>query len=78
MTPTLAMFHTVELLGFYLSPVVFWAGAAVVPFIAVRKLLERWGAYRFIWHRSLFNLALYVLLVGGIVFLGNVFFGTFA
>jgi hypothetical protein len=27
--------------------------------------------YRFIWHRSLFNLALYVLLMGGVVFLGN-------
>ena len=29
------------------------------------------GFYRFVWHRSLFNLALYVLLVGGITFLGS-------
>lgn len=76
--PSLAMFHTVELFGFYLAPMAFWAAAAVIPFVGLRWLLARWGAYRFIWHRSLFNLALYVLLVGCIVFLGNVFFGKFA
>lgn len=73
MTPSLAMFHTVELFGFYLSPLAFWAAGAVIPFVAVRCLLRRYGAYRFIWHRSLFNLALYILLLGCIVF-----FGTFA
>ena len=35
------------------------------------QLLDRFGLYRFVWHRSLFNLALYVLLVGGAVLFGN-------
>jgi uncharacterized protein DUF1656 len=69
--PDLAAFHTVEFFGFYLPPFVLWAGASVVPFVALRWLLERFGLYRFVWHRPLFNLALYVLLVGGVVFLGN-------
>jgi uncharacterized protein DUF1656 len=70
--PSLAVFHSVEFLGFYLPPMLLWAGAAVIPFAALRWLLERLDLYRFIWHRSLFNLALYVLLVGS-----GVFFGTF-
>jgi hypothetical protein len=70
-TPSLAAFHTVEFLGFYLPPLVPWAGGALIPFLVLRWLLERFGFYRFVWHRPLFNLALYVLLVGGTVFLGN-------
>lgn len=33
---------------------------------AVGALLTRVGAYRYIWHPALFNLALYVLLLGGL------------
>jgi hypothetical protein len=69
--PSLTVLHTVEILGFYLPPLVLWAGGALVPFLVLRWLLGRFGLYRFVWHRSLFNLALYVVLVGGVVFLGN-------
>ena len=69
--PTLAAFHTVEFLGFYLPPLALWAGGALIPFAVLRWLVEQFGLYRFVWHRSLFNLALYVLLMGGVVFLGN-------
>lgn len=69
--PNLALFHSVEFLGFYLPPLALWAGAALVPFIVCRWLIGRLGLYRFVWHRSLFNLALYVLLVGGAVYLGT-------
>jgi hypothetical protein len=69
--PTLAAFHTVEFLGFYLPPLMRWAGGALVGFAVLRLALERSGLYRFVWHRPLFNLALYVLLMGGFVFLGN-------
>ena len=71
--PNLATLHTMEFLGFYWPPLMFWAFAAFVLFAVVRRLLERSGLYRFVWHRPLFNLALYVLFVGGIAF-----FGTFA
>jgi hypothetical protein len=71
MSPNLTLFHTVEFAGFYLPPLMLWAAAAIVPFIVLRRLFERLGLYRFVWHRSLFNLSLYVLLVGGALFLGN-------
>jgi hypothetical protein len=69
--PSLAALHTVEFLGFYLPPLMVWAMAAMIPFVVLRWLLDRLGFYRFVWRRSLFNLALYVLLVGGTIFLGN-------
>ena len=69
--PSLAAFHTVELVGFYLPPLMLWAAVAIIPFVILRWLLERFGLYRFVWHRPLFNLAVYVLLMGGLVFFGN-------
>ena len=69
--PSLAPFHTVEFLGFYLPPLMLWAAGAVIPFVIIRRVLARSGFYRFVWHRPLFNLALYVLLVGAVLFLGN-------
>ena len=60
-----------KFLGFYLPPLALWAGGALIPFAVLRWLVERFGLYRFVWHRSLFNLALYVLLMGGVVFLGS-------
>ena len=68
--PTLAAFHTVEFLGFYLPPLMLWA-CGLIPFAALRWVVDHYGLYRFVWHRSLFNLALYVLLMGGVVFFGN-------
>ncbi|WP_424813680.1 DUF1656 domain-containing protein [Roseococcus sp. YIM B11640] len=31
----------------------------------VSRLLARIGAYDFVWHRALFNVGLYVLILGG-------------
>lgn len=36
---------------------------------ALAALLTRAGAYRHVWHPALFNLALYVALLGGLFFL---------
>jgi hypothetical protein len=69
--PSLTMLETVEFLGFYLPPFLIWAGLAVLPFIILRWLFGKVRFYRFVWHRSLFNLALYVMLMGSVVFLGN-------
>jgi hypothetical protein len=69
--PNLSVRHSVEFLGFYLPPLALCAGGAIVLFVILRWLLARLGLYRFVWHRPLFNLALYVLLLGGIVFFGD-------
>lgn len=69
--PSLSVRHSVELLGFYLPPLALCAGGAIILFAVLRWLLARLDLYRFVWHRPLFNLALYVLLLGGVVFIGD-------
>lgn len=46
----------------------------VVAFAAtglLRFVLARIGFYKLVWHRSLFNLAVYVIALGGIVALAH-------
>ncbi|MBS7543295.1 DUF1656 domain-containing protein [Ancylobacter oerskovii] len=61
-------FYTPELFGFYLSPMLMWALLTLPPFLAARWLLARMGAYRYVWHRPLFDAALYIILFGAVIF----------
>jgi len=69
-TPALGLFPDTVLFGFYLPPIMLWAVLALVPFLILRLALQALGLYRFVWHRALFNVALYVLVLGGLVYLG--------
>lgn len=40
----------------------------------LRKALARFGFYSLVWHRGLFDIALYVLLLGGITSLTHWYF----
>ncbi|MBS7701529.1 DUF1656 domain-containing protein [Chelatococcus sp. YT9] len=57
-------FYTLEAFGFYLPPLMMWALLALLPFLVVRWLLGVAGFYRLVWHRSLFDTALYVIVLG--------------
>lgn len=41
--------------------------AAGLALLAARRLLARLGVYRLVWHRNLFDLALYVVLLAAVV-----------
>lgn len=60
-----------DFFGFYLPPMVLWALVALVPFVILRHLLSWSGAYSFIWHRPLFDAALFVVILGGLVLSGG-------
>jgi hypothetical protein len=60
-----------EFFGFFLPPIMLWIVVALVPFILLRWLLDRIGAYAIIWHRPLFDVALYVSILGGLIFSGG-------
>lgn len=32
--------------------------------LILRKLVDHWGIYRFVWYHSLFDLAIYIVLLG--------------
>jgi hypothetical protein len=69
--PSLTVFQNVEFLGFYLPPLALWMIGALAPYVIIRWVFTRLGVYRLVWHRSLFNLSLYVLLVCGAIFVGS-------
>ncbi len=60
------MTGAVDFFGLYLPWLLPLAGAALLVLSVVRRLLAWSGAYRWIWHPALFDLALYVLLLWGV------------
>ena len=52
--------------GLYLPWLMLLALGAFVALWAVRRLLAATGAYRWVWHPALFDMALYVLLLYGL------------
>ena len=53
--------------GVLLPGLLVAALAAGALTLALRRLLSRVGFYRLVWHPTLFTLALFVLILGGIV-----------
>jgi hypothetical protein len=60
------MIKEINVLGVFLSPMVGYAVVAALAWLALRYLLDHSGAYRWVWHRPLFNAALFVIVLGGI------------
>lgn len=56
----------IDIGGVYVPAPLIWAGAAFVLCVIVERALGRFGFYRLVWHRALFDLALFVILWGGI------------
>jgi hypothetical protein len=60
-----------DLYGVFVPSLAAWMGLAFVLLLPLRRLLARAGFYRLVWHRPLFDLALYVLLLGAVVALAR-------
>ncbi|MDF3838973.1 DUF1656 domain-containing protein [Cupriavidus basilensis] len=56
-----------DLYGVFVPATVAWMLAAFAVTAGVRTVLDRIGFYRIVWHRSLFNFALYILVLRAIV-----------
>jgi hypothetical protein len=50
----------------FVSPLLLQMGAALVLCAVLRRVLAYFGVYRFVWHRPLFDLALLVIVLGGV------------
>jgi hypothetical protein len=57
-----------DLFGVYLPPLLLAILVAWPLTVALVRVLNRAGFYRFVWHRPMVNLALFVLVLGGTVF----------
>jgi hypothetical protein len=61
------MIGEVDVYGVFVSPLLIWV-VATLPIVALlRRLLARAGFYRLVWHRPLFDLALLIVVLGGVV-----------
>ena len=57
------MLKEINIQGVYFSPFVAYLIAAFVVFLPVRALFDRWALQRYVWHRPLFDLSVFVIIV---------------
>jgi len=60
-----------DIYGVFVPSLAAWMLLAFLISLAVRQALARIGFYRLVWHRPLFDLALYVVLLGAVVSVGQ-------
>lgn len=56
------MIKEIDIGGVYITPFLAWAIVALVLNTVLMRLLTRIGFYRIVWHRYLFDTALYIIL----------------
>jgi hypothetical protein len=56
----------VNLGGVFIPALLLWAAAAFFVSSLMGRILSRTGFYSFVWHRALFNFAMFVLVWGAI------------
>jgi len=53
-----------DIYGVYFPAFAIFAAIAFLLQLAIKRLLNAYDFYRLVWHRALFDLALYVILLG--------------
>ena len=61
------MFKDIDIVGVFVPAVAGLMFIAWCVFIVLRRVLARTGFYRIVWHRSLLDLGLYVMVLGAVV-----------
>ena len=61
------MMHEIDLFGVFLPDLLVWIVVAFLLNIPLRHILSGLGVYRLVWHRPLFDTAIYILVLGGII-----------
>jgi hypothetical protein len=60
------LMQEVNLSGVFLPAALLWAGIAFLLSSVISRILGRMGFYALVWHRALFDAALFVLFWGAI------------
>ena len=60
-------FQEIDLLGVYVAPISLLLIAAWFVTIALRRIADRFGMLRHVWHPSLFVFAVYIIVLSSIV-----------
>jgi protein AaeX len=62
-------FAEINLLGVYVAPISLLTVAAWVLLLPLRRLADRFGLLRRVWHPSLFVFCIYMILLSSMVLL---------
>ena len=60
------MIGDLDISGVFLPTLLVLMGITYVLYLLVHRVLTRLHFYRLVWHRALFNVALYALLLGAV------------
>jgi hypothetical protein len=60
-----------DIYGVYVPSFVVFAGLAFVLGLAVKRIFQSIGLYRYVWHRPLFDFAVYVIILGAVTMAGQ-------
>ncbi len=60
-----------DIYGVFIPSLAAWMLIAFLVSLPLRRVLAATGFYRLVWHRPLFDLALYVILLGCVVSLAQ-------
>ncbi|MBT2375591.1 MULTISPECIES: DUF1656 domain-containing protein [Pseudomonas] len=60
------MIGDLDVSGVFLPTLLVLMGITYVLYLVVHGLLTRFHFYRLVWHRALFNVGLYALLLGAV------------
>jgi hypothetical protein len=61
------MIGEISIGGVYVPSLLIWGLIALALNMVLRRLLAAVGFYRLVWHRALFDLALFVIVLAGVV-----------
>ncbi|WP_407160018.1 DUF1656 domain-containing protein [Bradyrhizobium sp. STM 3557] len=65
------MRYEIDIAGVLVPSLLLWLVIAYVLSAVLRAQLRRLGFYRLVWHRALFDFAVFVCLLGGVVYLSR-------
>ncbi|GLR86066.1 DUF1656 domain-containing protein [Bradyrhizobium sp. UFLA05-109] len=65
------MRYEIDIYGVLVPALLLWLIVAFALSALLRRLMQRFGLYRLVWHRALFNFALFVCILGGVVYLSE-------
>jgi hypothetical protein len=68
----------IDLFGVYVAPIAPMFVAAWVLLLPLRRLTDRYGLFRHVWHPALFMFAVYLVLLSVIVVVAAPLAGTLA
>jgi hypothetical protein len=67
------MSNELNLYGIYLPALLLLCVVALVATQLLGRLLARYGVYRWVWHPALFDVAVFVIILGALDFSFNIF-----